>query len=281
MQSPVRRPPRLECRAEALAFADEDPALEEKARDWWRSVDRERGTEPNVTGPRHLVSLFRPVHALARRAVVFVDQSSQPSRVSNVRIALLYQDALVMLCEQVTSAIKTGSITPRDDRVGLRIATAAPPEFEQWRRIRDAVGLTDSSEAKSRLLTAALSETTDLFPGVLVDPVQFSTWAVTEGIAVPSEVERLLANCVPDDARQSPSDPRHQDASWKVAAKAYADEIYQRDKAMGCEPSKESIARDIAKRFDEEGIRGRNGRLDEAYIRRHALTDWQKPHRRF
>ena len=144
MDSPVQRPSRLECRGDALAFADEDPALETAARDWWLAVDRERSNEPNVTGPRHLVSLIRPIHALARRAIAFIDQSSEPSRVSNVRIALLYQDALVMLCEQVTSAIKTGSITPRDDRVGLRIATAAPPEFEQWRRIRDAVGLTDS-----------------------------------------------------------------------------------------------------------------------------------------
>lgn len=96
---------------------------------------------------------------------------------------------------------------------------------------------------------------------------------------MPGEVEQLLGDAVGDEdghaGRESPDEP-----SWKARARAYADEIYERERARSCEPSKESIANDIAKRFVQEGVQGRNGRLDGAYIRRHALTAWQKPPRR-
>lgn len=215
---------------------------------------------------------------MARRAITFWDAASQPASVSNAKLVLLYQEALVRMCDQVKKAILAGSLSPRDDLVGLRIAAPEFQDFSSWHLAHSQGERINSPSVDAELVQSVLRDDVDLFPHVLVNLSEFCGWAESEGIAEPGEVDRLL-NEVRGDAQ--PNGKHANEPPWKAKARAYADEIYQHDKAMGCEPSKESIAKDIAKRFDEEGIRGRNGRLDGAYIRRHALTDWQKPHRRF
>lgn len=278
MEADVKRPDKLEIRCDDMTCSVTDPELEAAAASWWASTDGERRRERNVTGPRHLVSFSRPIHALARRAVTFWDGSPMPASMSKAKVVLIYQEALVSLCDRARTGVDAGSITLRDDLLGLRLSAPPLDRFAAWRQLRANAGESRLWEVSSTLVQAVLQDTVDLFPRVLIDPSEFSRWAVAEGIAVPDEVERLLSEAI-GEINGLPERPSADEPPWKAKARAYADEIYERDRALGCEPSKESIAIDIAKRFAEEGIRGRNGRLDGAYIRRHALTAWQKPPR--
>jgi hypothetical protein len=262
--------------------------LEHFFRTWWSYLDEQRSRERNVTGPLHLVSLDRPIHALARRAVIFnnptlVDQTE----VSSYSIVSHYHDALLLLCERVYTAIQAGKITPRDDLLGARITFTQAPEFKSWRRLCRAVQRGDKAVV-TEMLNAPIAVLTDsIFTAVLVDAVEFSTWAEAEGIATAGEIERLLGSegSWHAGSQQNPTDineqssaiPKTEDEVWKAKAKQYADEIYRRDKASGCEPSKSDIAADVAKRFEKEGINGKRGRLDAQTILRHALSGWQKP----
>lgn len=69
-----------------------------------------------------------------------------------------------------------------------------------------------------------------------------------------------------------------QDATWKEMAREKADLIYQKQKAIGCDPSNKAIASLIANEFEQEGIRTTKGkRLNDVYIVRHALDTWNRP----
>lgn len=72
--------------------------------------------------------------------------------------------------------------------------------------------------------------------------------------------------------------PETQDAEWKEMARKKADLIYSKQKAIGCDPSKSVIADMIAKEFDLEGKKTAKGkRLNDGYIVRHALNNWNRP----
>jgi hypothetical protein len=51
-----------------------DHAITQLLRSWWKHLDNERSREHNITGPLHLVSLGRPIHLLARRAIAINDR---------------------------------------------------------------------------------------------------------------------------------------------------------------------------------------------------------------
>ena len=257
-------------------------------RTWWSYLDEQRSRERNVTGPMHLVSLDRPIHALARRAVIFnnlalIDQTE----VSHYSLVSHYHDALLLLCERVYTAMQAGKITPRDDLLGARITFPQAPEFKSWRRLYRAVQRGDKAVVIEMLSESFAVSTDRIFTSVLVDVAEFSTWAEAEGIATAGEIERLLSGegsgragswqNQTDINQQSFAIPKAADEVWKAMAKRYADETYRRDKASGCEPSKSDIAADVAKRFEKEGINGKRGRLDGQTILRHALSGWQKP----
>lgn len=69
-----------------------------------------------------------------------------------------------------------------------------------------------------------------------------------------------------------------QDDSWKKIARERADIIYEKQKNVGCDPSKLTIANMIAKEFEKEGIQTLKGkRLNGGYIVRHGLNKWNRP----
>lgn len=255
---------------------------------WWKHLDAERSRERNVTGPLHLVSLDRPIHALARRAVVVNDPSLlNQAEVSHYAIVLHYHDALLLLCDRVYAAMQAGKITPRDDLVGAPVTFPQAPDFKSWRRLCRAVRRYDMVAATQMLSEPFATLTDRLFPSLLVDAAEFSLWAKADGIAAAGEIERLLTSDAsggadsrknrPATVQQPATSPQTIDEIWKEKAKQYADEIYRRDKACGCEPSKSDIAAGIATRFSNEGISGKRGRLSPETILRHGLDGWQKP----
>jgi hypothetical protein len=255
---------------------------------WWAYLDKERSREHNVTGPLHLVSLDRPIHALARRAVVFSDPTiPEQIGVSQYAKVSQYHQALILLCDRVYAAMQARTLTPRDDLLGAPILFPQAPDFKCWRRLDRAVQNEDWSTA-TELLSGPFAAVTDrLFPALMVNVVEFSAWAVADGIAEAGEVERLLRkDATANDHSSKPRLRGHQrsgtgaqkvDEIWKTTAKQYADEIYRRDKAIGCDPSKSDLATQIARRFSEEGISGARVRLSPETIVRHGLKGWQKP----
>ncbi|WP_394808038.1 hypothetical protein [Nitrosomonas sp.] len=71
-----------------------------------------------------------------------------------------------------------------------------------------------------------------------------------------------------------------QDDPWKGIALLKADEIYKKQKAISCDPSKSAIANLIAKEFEKDGIQTVKGkRLNGEYIKRHALNTWNRPNK--
>ena len=69
-----------------------------------------------------------------------------------------------------------------------------------------------------------------------------------------------------------------QDPDWKEMAREKADLIYQKQKAIGCDPSNKAIADLIALEFEKEGIQTvKSKRLNGGYIERHALNTWNRP----
>lgn len=79
------------------------------------------------------------------------------------------------------------------------------------------------------------------------------------------------------DAPQS-KQTKTQDDAWKEMARKKADLIYQKQKAIGCDPSKDEIANMIAKELENENVKTAKGkRLNGGYIRRHALDTWKRP----
>lgn len=71
---------------------------------------------------------------------------------------------------------------------------------------------------------------------------------------------------------------KQKDDSWKEMAREKAELIYQKQKEIGCDPSKLAIADLIAKEFEKEGIQtSKRKRLNGSYIRRHALNTWNRP----
>ena len=266
-----------------LAF---DRDLERLFRSWWRYLDETRSRERNVTGPMHLVSLDRPIHAVARRAITF----SNPELINDLTcfsIVSHYHDALLQLCDRVYAAIQAGKLTPRDDLLGYPITFLQAPAFESWRRLCRAVQRGEKEIAIEALSKPLAVSTDSIFPSVLVDVAEFSRWAESEGIAAAGEIKRLLSNEGSGYAssHKNRSETNQQSSAfattkdtWKTKARHLADEIYRHDKASGCDPSKSAIAAEVAKRFNKEGICGkRGGRLDGETILRHALCDWQKP----
>ena len=262
--------------------------LEQLFGSWWKYLDQERSRENNVTGPLHLVSLDRPIHALARRAVVFNDPSIlNQTEVSRYTIVLRYHDALLLLCDLAYAAMQAGKITPRDDRLGAPVRFPQAPDFKSWGRLRRAVRTRDLATATELLSEPFATLTDHLFPSLMISVVEFSTWAVAEGLATTGEIARLLASDTTSAAeslnkrqvvaQRSVTSAQSIDEIWKARAKQYGNEIYRRDKATGCDPSKSDIATQIAARFSEEGIRGTRGRLSVETIVRHGLKGWQKP----
>ena len=249
---------------------------------WLVHLDEERSREQNVTGPLHLVSLDRPVHALARRAIVFREPTLHyPSDVSQYARVSHYYKALTLLCHHVSAAMQAGKITPRDDVLGAPRELPEVPVFTAWHQLSGAVQAYDFATVATLLSEPFANLTDSLFPSVMVDLTEFSRWAVTDGIAAAGEVERLLtlkagdassSNCLPG----KPS-AESKDALWKTKAKQYANEIWRRDKAIGCDPSRLDVASAIAKRFADEGISGARFQLSAETIVRHGLKGWQKP----
>lgn len=265
-----------------------DPEFDRLFGAWFSRLDETRLRESNVTGPMHLVSLNRPIHVLARRAVTF-DKAAlvDGAEISNYSLVSHYHDALLLLCERTYTAIQASKITPRDDLLGDRITFPQAPEFKKWRRLYRFVMLRDKAAAMEVLRAPIADSADEVFPRVLVDPTEFSTWAEAEGIAVRGEMERLLGSeDIPSAVSCNSASGVNQQSSpngvlveevWKVKAKQYANEIYRRDKAAKCEPSKSDIAAAVAQRFLKEGVESKRGRLDPQNILRNALADWQKP----
>lgn len=247
--------------------------LERDASAWWEAASAIRHLEPNATGPMHLVSLDRPIHALANRAVE-IGGGHRPASVSSVRVVVWYHEALFRLCARVVQAMRAGAIQPRDDVIGGTREVPDEPSLSRWRRVR-AAGLEAHNDpgALTHLLKEALSESPDrLFPSVLVELDKFSAWAVSEGLAEPGEVERLVGT------RQSlEMSANRPDTGWKETARSYADEQYRKDIACNCNPSKADLARAVATRLRAEGILGPRGFCDASYVLRHALDQWRRP----
>jgi hypothetical protein len=254
-----------------------DEELDHLLAQWWRYVDESRSREPNISGPMHLMSLDRPMHALARRAI----EVDGKLRLNKTTI-ILYHQALSNICIHVHKALETGQLTARDDLVGLRSAAPSRPEPKFERSLTELFHRRHHSAA-AELLRDAPGTVDTLFPGVLIDPVQFSRWAEAEGIARTGELDQLLRKRVPSTEgagepqsvkAQAPADAM---SDWKATARACANEIYKLERGRQCDPSKEQIARMIAHRFECEGTLGRRGRLSAEYIERHALRNWKKP----
>ena len=254
---------------------------------WWAYLDEERSRERNVTGPLHLVSLDRPIHALARRAVVFNDPKlHEQFEVSQYASVSQYYKALRLLCDRICAAMQVGHITPRDDLVGAPAASPAKPSFTNWSQLSLAVRSNNSTVAAEMLSQPFATITDPLFPSLMVDVTEFSLWAKTDGIAAVGEVERLLSSgaagaansSIPrsGDTQESATNGETTDESWQAKAKQYANEIYRRDKASSCDPSKLEIANNIARRFAEEGIRGPRFKLSPETIVRHGLEGLAK-----
>ncbi len=84
-------------------------------------------------------------------------------------------------------------------------------------------------------------------------------------------------NAVSGKSINSRTTEKEQDDSWKEMAREKADLIYQKQKAIGCDPSKKDIASMIAKEFEREGIKTiKEKRLNDEYIVRHAINTWRR-----
>ena len=71
---------------------------------------------------------------------------------------------------------------------------------------------------------------------------------------------------------------KKKDDPWKEIALSKANEIYQKQKNIGCDPSKTAIADMIAKEFERDGIKtAKRKRLSGGNIARHALNTWNRP----
>lgn len=261
-----------------------DDAITQLLRSWWRHIDNERSRERNVTGPVHLVSLVRPIHLLARRAIAINERVpiDEPA-LSPFSLIHQYHGALDVLCHRVQTAMEAGQITPRDDLVGTRVMFPPGPEFKFWLALCRAVRRCEKTVV-TEMLTEPLDRSVDeIFPCVLVDPAEFSKWAESECITSVGEVERLLNGSsirgVRSDAPSltATASTSERGIEWQSKAKQYADEIYRHDRAVGCNPSKYDVAKDVAKRFEAENVHGPRGGLSAETILRHALHHWQKP----
>lgn len=85
-------------------------------------------------------------------------------------------------------------------------------------------------------------------------------------------------NAVSGKSINSRTTEKQKDDSWKEMAREKADLIYQKQKAIGCDPSNKVIAGMIANEFEQEGIKTTKGkRLNDGYIVRHALNTWKRP----
>ncbi|PTQ86474.1 hypothetical protein [Nitrosomonas ureae] len=70
----------------------------------------------------------------------------------------------------------------------------------------------------------------------------------------------------------------NQEVNWITKAREKADIIFNRQKKLGCDPSKKAIAELIAKEFENENILTVKGkRISSQYIERHALGKWNRP----
>lgn len=85
-------------------------------------------------------------------------------------------------------------------------------------------------------------------------------------------------NAISGESIKLHSVEKQKDDPWKEMAREKADLIYQKQKAIGCDPSNKAIASMIANEFEQEGIKTTKGkRLNDGYIVRHALNAWKRP----
>jgi hypothetical protein len=86
-----------------------------------------------------------------------------------------------------------------------------------------------------------------------------------------------LLNDDKENIKDNKQQSKTQDASWMKEARIQADIIYKKQKDLGCDPPKSTIADLIAKEFEKKDITVKGKRLNGGNIVRHALNTWNRP----
>ncbi len=266
--------------------------------------------------PGHLVSLARPVHYLAARAM----SDTHPAGAGNNRTPAAwrfrdYLHSVFSLNDTIDRAAKAGRLKLRHPLSGAVLDFWHLPE-------KAPAGAWEQA-----LLRGNTAQAIQLMPGdarwplmqphfidVTVSPAEFFAWVEAEGIAAPGEVARLMAEgetalrenmaraermAAIEEGREPPSmahearqvEPKTgsneaqgkgQDdsaATWQDKARQIADELHRKDKAGGGYTTNRAMADRVASEAIKRGITGQYGQLTAGNILREALQGgrWKRP----